>query len=133
MRRVFADSFYFFALMNENEIPHKRAREYANAFAGEFVTTAWVLTELADGLARPRFRSLFLKLYDDLSGSVNVNIVPCSPELMNAGLDLYRRRLDKAWSLTDCISFVVMQREGIAEALTGDQHFEQAGFVALLK
>jgi predicted nucleic acid-binding protein len=52
---------------------------------------------------------------------------------MTAGVDLYRRRPDKAWSLTDCISFVVMQREGITEALTGDQHFEQAGFVALLK
>ena len=35
--------------------------------------------------------------------------------------------------LTDCISFVVMQERGIAEALTGDHHFEQAGFAALLK
>jgi len=26
-----------------------------------------------------------------------------------------------------------MQSEGITEALTGDHHFEQAGFVALLK
>jgi len=133
MRRVFVDSFYFFALINENDAPHKRAREYANTFVGEFVTTAWVLTELADGLARPRFRRLFLEMYDDLSGNVNVNMVPSGAELMTAGLDLYRRRPDKAWSLTDCISFVVMQREGIAEALTGDQHFEQAGFVALLK
>jgi predicted nucleic acid-binding protein len=52
---------------------------------------------------------------------------------MDAGLDLYRGRPDKAWSLTDCISFVVMERDGIREALTGDHHFEQAGFVALLK
>ena len=40
---------------------------------------------------------------------------------------------DKEWTLTDCISFVVMQREGITDALTADHHFEQAGFVALLK
>jgi uncharacterized protein len=46
---------------------------------------------------------------------------------------LYERRPDKSWSLTDCISFVVMQRDGISEALTGDHHFEQAGFVRLLK
>jgi hypothetical protein len=53
--------------------------------------------------------------------------------LFEAGTDLYSRRSDKEWSLTDCISFVVMQEQGIGEALTGDRHFEQAGFRALLK
>lgn len=48
-------------------------------------------------------------------------------------IDLFRRRPDKCWSLADCLSFVVMQIEGIAEALTGDKHLEQAGFVAPLK
>jgi hypothetical protein len=46
---------------------------------------------------------------------------------------LYRQRADKDWSLTDCISFVVMRQRGLTEALTGDHHFEQAGFVALLR
>jgi uncharacterized protein len=63
----------------------------------------------------------------------NVTIIGCSDQLLEAGVDLFRERPDKDWSLTDCISFVVMQREGISEALTGDKHFEQAGFVALLK
>jgi predicted nucleic acid-binding protein len=62
-----------------------------------------------------------------------IQIEPCSDALFSAGLELYRRRADKSWSLTDCMSFVVMWREGITEALTGDHHFEQAGFVALLK
>jgi predicted nucleic acid-binding protein len=48
-------------------------------------------------------------------------------------MDLYLNRPDKEWSLTDCISFVVMEREGLTDALTGDNHYEQAGFVALLK
>ncbi len=39
----------------------------------------------------------------------------------------------KNWSLTDCISFVVMQEHGIHEALTADHHFEQVGFQVLLK
>jgi len=43
-------------------------------------------------------------------------------------MDLYRRRQDKDWSLTDCISFVVMADEGLTESLTADRHFEQAGF-----
>jgi predicted nucleic acid-binding protein len=48
-------------------------------------------------------------------------------------VDLYAERPDKGWSLTDCISFVVMRQQGITQALTGDHHFEQAGFTALLK
>jgi predicted nucleic acid-binding protein len=53
--------------------------------------------------------------------------------LFDEGLRLFKTRLDKEWSLTDCISFVVMEREKIREAFTGDHHFEQAGFVALMK
>ena len=49
------------------------------------------------------------------------------------GVALYAERPDKDWSLTDCISFVVMRKMDITEALTGDRHFEQAGFTALLK
>jgi hypothetical protein len=49
------------------------------------------------------------------------------------GIQLYNSRLDKDWSLTDCISFVVMRERGITEALTGDHHFEQAGFTTLFK
>jgi predicted nucleic acid-binding protein len=59
-------------------------------------------------------------------------VVPPSTELFEAGIDLYSRRPDKEWSLTDCISFVVMQERGITEALTGDYHFVQAGFSILL-
>ena len=53
-------------------------------------------------------------------------------ELFDEGFDLYCRRPDKDWSLTDCVSFVVMQQRGLREAFTADRHFEQAGFVALL-
>jgi predicted nucleic acid-binding protein len=60
-------------------------------------------------------------------------IVPPDTELFESGLELYEKRPDKDWSLTDCISFVVMKREGIVDALTGDHHFEQGGFNALLK
>jgi hypothetical protein len=60
-------------------------------------------------------------------------IIPAEPQLYEEGIALYRARPDKDWSLTDCISFVVMKARGITEALTGDHHFEQAGFVALLK
>ena len=56
-----------------------------------------------------------------------------SEALFEAGFNLFEARPDKDWSLTDFISFVVMEREGLTEALTGDHHFEQAGFTALLR
>jgi hypothetical protein len=60
-------------------------------------------------------------------------VVPASSELFDRGMSLYLARPDKKWSLTDCISFVVMEDRKVTEALTADHHFEQAGFVALLK
>jgi predicted nucleic acid-binding protein len=54
-------------------------------------------------------------------------------EQFNDALGFYERRADKAWSLTDCISFQVMTQRGIVDALTADHHFEQAGFHALLR
>lgn len=62
-----------------------------------------------------------------------VHVVPSSPELLQRGLALYASRHDKAWSLTDCLSFVVMQDQGLTEALTADEDFEQASFKALLR
>jgi uncharacterized protein len=60
------------------------------------------------------------------------HIIPLDSRLLQRGLDLFANRPDKNWSLTDCISFVVMQNEGLTQALTGDGHFEQVGFKALL-
>ncbi|HET6574633.1 MAG TPA: hypothetical protein VFG68_13580 [Fimbriiglobus sp.] len=73
-----------------------------------------------------------MNLHARLAADPSTQIVPASDDLFTAGLDLYGRRPDKQWSLTDCVSFVVMGREGIAEALTGDHDFEQAGFTARL-
>lgn len=129
MRCAFADAFYFLALLN----PRDAAHEWAVEFAGSPVTTGWVLTEVADALAHRSVRELFVELQDLLAENSHIQVIPCTDELWQAGCELYRTRPDKDWSLTDCTSFVIMQREGITEALTGDHHFEQAGFVPLLK
>ena len=133
MTRALADSFYFFALLNSKDAYHQKALAYARTYHGELVITAWIVTELGDGLAQPRWRNAFIDLIAQLRANSRVLFEPCTNELLDAGIELYRKRPDKGWSLTDCVSFVVMQREGIREALTGDAHFEQAGFIALLK
>jgi predicted nucleic acid-binding protein len=62
-----------------------------------------------------------------------VEIVHIDPTIDNEAWKLLKNRPDKKWSLVDCSSFVLMQQRGIIEALTTDHHFEQAGFVRLLK
>ncbi len=133
MNRAFADAFYFLALTNPRDQAHARALAFTAAFQGQMVTTAWVLTEFADAMRTPANRLEFVATLKDIRANPQMRIIPPDQTLFDEGIHLYTNRPDKHWSLTDCISFAVMQREGVTEALTGDHHFEQAGFVALLK
>src|SRR5207249_6591329 len=84
-----------------------------------------VLTFLAD--KGPRLRTAAAAMVDSLRQNQNVIIVPQTSRQFEEALLLYRRRLDKEWSLTDCASFLIMQKQGIAEALTHDIHFIACG------
>ena len=114
MRTIFADTFYFLALVNPSDKGHVNAVAFTTTFKGRLVTTGWVLTELADALAStPQGRAEFLSTRDDLRADSDVEIISCTNALMEDGIRLYAQRPDKGWSLTDCISFVVMQQETI--------------------
>ena len=133
MNLIFADTFYFLAILNPNDSAHALARSVAGELTGPILTTEWVLTEVVDAMSARRVRQLFLRLLENLRADSNCTIIPATATLFGEGVKLYARRPDQEWSLTDCISFVVMQRLGISRALTGDRHFEQAGFQALLE
>src|SRR5688572_3992499 len=127
MRIVFADTWYLLALVNPADLGHHDVVAYTKSFSGKIVTTAFVLVELADALAgSAQGRAEFVATRDDLRSDPLVKIVSCDDALLEEGIQLYAQRVDKQWSLTDCISFVVMRRENISEALTKDRHFEQA-------
>jgi uncharacterized protein len=129
----FADSFFFIALLVEADQAHSQAVQIINALDYPLVTTSWVLTEVADALAAPGARDEVVRMLDVLHRHDLVTILPADQEQFDAGIDLYRNRSDKRWSLTDCISFAVMRKLGMTDALTGDRHFEQAGFIAMMK
>ena len=132
MTSIFADTFYYLALLNPRDAAHTATLTASRSHSGRLVTTEWVLTEVADAFASPQERPRFLALLTALEAHPDVSIVPASHDLFQRGADLYRRRPDKAWPLTDCITFVVMNDNGIKEALTGDAHFKQAGFTPML-
>jgi len=128
---VFADAFFYLALINRRDAYHPRVAEYARTYRGEVLTTEWILTEVADALAASQARRQVRSMFEALSKDSATHIIPASPALFAQGLQLYDQRPDKAWSLTDCISFVVMKEAGLQDALTGDGHFTQAGFAPL--
>jgi predicted nucleic acid-binding protein len=78
-------------------------------------------------------RASVIEFISGLKNSPYVDIIHVDAQLDSQAWDLLVERSDKEWSLVDCTSFVVMRRAGIVEALTTDRHFEQAGFVRLLK
>jgi predicted nucleic acid-binding protein len=133
MKRVFADSWYYIALLNPRDSAHERAKTFAKTWRGYVVTTRWVLAEIADGFATdPGLRALAARFLVHSESHPSLRVIPVSEVQFGHGLALYRSRSDKQWSLTDCISFVVMEQEGLNEVLSGDRHFRQAGFVPLL-
>ena len=132
MTPVLADSFYYIALLNRNDAAHKHAVELAHDLCVRVTTTAFVMIEIADAMGNSGQRGSFLALLENLEADHNVTILPPTKELYEAGLSLYAKGPDKNWSLTDCVSFVVMDRFGLKDALTADRHFQQAGFKALL-
>ena len=131
MKRLFADAFFYIAVLNRHDAAHERAMSLVAKGGIRVVTTAAVLLEVADAMTAPARRGVCAEFLEDLPAQ-GTAIRPLSEDLWRRGIALYRRRADKEWSLTDCISFVVMADEGLTDALTGDRHFEQAGFVALL-
>jgi len=133
MTSVFADTFYFLALLDTREERHLAAADASRNPELRLVTTEWVLAEFGDAYGHPKDRADFVSLYRSLANHPRVRIIPADTRIFQRGVELFEQRQDKDWSLTDCISFVVMRDEGITQALTGDRHFEQAGFTALLK
>jgi predicted nucleic acid-binding protein len=132
MKVAFADSYFYLAVLNPRDAGHDDANAVADAFNGTIVTTHWVLVEVADACAHPPDRAKFGRLLTTLVSDPSVQIIRADDALFERGVDLFRARTDKHWSLTDCISFVVMQDQGVRDALTADIHFEQAGFMRML-
>ena len=133
MNLVFVDTWFYLAALNPADPYYARALAASHSERRHRVTTDWVLIEVGDALCRHGNRDIFSRFYDWIHQHSGTTIVPATRALLADSVHLYRYRRDKDWPLTDCISFVVMEDEGIREALTGDRHFEQAGFVALLK
>lgn len=133
MTDSFADTSFFVAFLSVRDIDHGTAIDLMENFEGRIVTTDWVLVELGNFLGRSSIRNLFAAFVRDLPTDPRFEIIAADRDQFESGCALYDARPDKAWSLTDCISMVVLEQRSIRDVFTADHHFEQAGYKTLLK
>jgi len=129
--RYFIDTWYLIAIANYSDPHHRQAmRLNARLSGAELVTHEAVLTEFltyfADGGRGGRSQAAALA--QEFLRRADCRVERAS-DLFAAALDLYSHRLDKAYSLVDCMSMVLMRERGITHILTNDHHFRQEGFI----
>ena len=114
---------------------HSKALEIAQQLESShtlLVTTRAVVLEVGNALSRRGYRAAAVDLLESIDNDPRIQVVPISEDLYQEAFALFKNRSDKDWGLTDCLSFVVMERRKLTDALTADHHFRQAGFRPLL-
>ncbi|MCA2684454.1 MAG: type II toxin-antitoxin system VapC family toxin [Microcystis sp. M038S2] len=136
MRKIFLDTAYLQALVDTRDSLHQSSvaiTDELDIFLS--VTSEMVLTELLNALSGRGgyLRDAALDIVDKLHQDSSVEIIPQTSQLFAEALLLYRQRLDKSYSLTDCASMLIMRQQNLSDVLTFDRHFQQEGFNALLR
>ncbi len=137
MRRFFADTFYWVALLFRRDTWHDRVTAFSHTLSREdilYTTYAVVLEFLAAfSAAGPYLRQQATARVEEMLSDPSVRVVEVTRAWLLEGLALYKARPDKAYSLTDCVSMQVIRREGMTEVLSNDHHFTQEGFHILFE
>ncbi len=136
MKAVFVDTHYWIAITRPGDQWHESAKAAREALGPVLlVTTDEVLTEYLAALSHggEMLRKLAVEMVVAINKNANVRVVAQSRDTFLRALHRYGERLDKDYSLTDCSSMNAMESEGITDALTNDHHFEQEGFVILIR
>ena len=133
---TFIDTSGFYSILVRRDRMHGRTAAFMAQAARDrmrFVTTDYVLDESVTLLKARGYGRLVAPLFESIDASAAIRIEWTTPERFRETRAFCLRHSDKAWSFTDCLSFVVMRARDLPAALTSDIHFEQAGFRILLK
>ena len=88
MRTVFADTFYFFGILNRSDEYHTRCSKFASEFRGRLLTTDYILFEVADGLASEKHRSRTATFIRLLRQSPLISVIQASEHLFSKSREL---------------------------------------------
>ena len=138
MSSLFVDTSGWASLFVNTQPYYPQAEQYFRLTVQQqkiIYTTNYVITELVALLNSPLRvdRSRIFEIVDAIKTVAYVEVIHIDDVTDALAWKLCKSRVDKAWSLVDCTSFIVMKHKGCQEALTTDRHFEQAGFIRLLK
>lgn len=135
MKIIFVDTHYLIAIINRLDQWHQAAILAVSKIGkAKLVITESVLVETLNYFAefRPEAKRYAAETIESFSANSNVEVIEQTSKVFREGMNFYKSRLDKGYSLTDCISMNVCRELGITEILTHDHHFEQEGFTVLL-
>lgn len=133
---IFLDTAFAYALVNKSDEWHSEAVALQKEVSKNktiLLTSEYVLWEIANGLSAINYKMKAGILIRVLMNNPYIKLVPSSSSLLSEGLNLYEKYSDKDFSLTDCISFIIMNQFNVEEVLSSDRHFEQMGFKTLMK
>lgn len=134
MKPLFLDANFVIALELSDDQHHGDAHQHWTKLLESplsLVTTSYVLDEVVTFLNTKHHHSKAVRVGNNLLNASAIRMTHVDEALFDEGWQYFQQHEDKTYSLTDCISFVLMTRLEIVEALTFDKHFEQAGFVKL--
>lgn len=128
MNAIFADAFYWIALLNPQDTWYEIVNQYRTSL--NLITTDVVLDETLNFFSQKGsfMRIKAISLYESIQIDPQILVISTTPLIRTTAKELYKNRLDKGYSMTDCISMVVMKQNNITEILTHDHHFTQEGF-----
>jgi predicted nucleic acid-binding protein len=133
MTWYFVDSWYLIALANPLDGQHSAADRLRRTIrSGALITHDGIFTEVLNffcGSGRGNRERAALMIRR--AALEFATVLPADRLLFSRALTLYESRSDKNYSLTDCMSMVVMEERGISHVLTNDHHFSQAGFIVV--
>jgi predicted nucleic acid-binding protein len=134
MRQLFADTFYWVALINPKDDWHKEVLKVSYLLTETLlITTEEILGEVLAFYSKSgyRLRKRTVNFVHNILENSQIKVIEQSHQSFTEGFELYQQRLDKGYSLTDCISMNTMRKFSITEILTHDIHFTQEGFIIL--
>lgn len=135
MKTVFADTSYWVAKINPLDQWHSRVIEveYEIGIVKLITSSEQIVIETLNYFSKynPKMKKIAAVVMREISASDEIEIIKQSGAMLTSGIDLYESRIDKGYSLTDCISMNIMREHEITDVLTGDKHFRQEGFVPL--